>query len=129
MKTLLESIKHKDAVNASSLIETLLKTKTLTAINEARMQVAADAFGPADLDEEELDEEQLEERRVIEKKSGNNAFAKTGEVALTPRVHKGWQSVRHKGQRFQVHGGIRNNEFINVDHPIKSTKNKFRVAK
>ena len=42
----------------------------------------------------------------------------------TPRHHtgpsggNGWRSVVHKGRRYQLHGGIHGNEFINLAHPI-----------
>jgi len=35
------------------------------------------------------------------------------------RQHSGWQSVRYKGQRFQLFGGIHTNWFICLNSPIK----------
>jgi aspartate carbamoyltransferase regulatory subunit len=44
MKSLIENIKDKDAVNASTRIESLLKLKTRTAINEAKKEVATNLY-------------------------------------------------------------------------------------
>jgi MoaA/NifB/PqqE/SkfB family radical SAM enzyme len=40
-------------------------------------------------------------------------------VERSIRQPSGWQSVRYKGQRFQLYGGIRTNWFINVNLPIR----------
>lgn len=42
-----------------------------------------------------------------------------GLVLLTPRQHVGWESVRYRGERYQVFGGFRGALFINLDNPIK----------
>ena len=36
-----------------------------------------------------------------------------------PRIHRGWQSVTYKGERYQLMGGIRTQYWINLRHPIK----------
>lgn len=45
------------------------------------------------------------------------------EVFRHTRQHKGWESVTYKGKRYQVFGGIRNPEFIDISHPIVRRKN------
>ena len=40
-------------------------------------------------------------------------------ITRNPTYHVGWQSVRYNNKRYQLHGGIRNNEFINLSNPIK----------
>jgi len=40
-------------------------------------------------------------------------------VYRVPRQHKGWQSVCYAGQRYQLHGGIRNPQFISLNNPIR----------
>ena len=45
MKTLLEQVKDNSALQVTSTIESILKQKTLEAIEETRKQVAADSFG------------------------------------------------------------------------------------
>jgi hypothetical protein len=60
----------------------------------------------------------VNEFHVIELKDGDNGFKLVGTIERVPRQHSGWQSVTYNGQRFQLHGGIRNPEFINIKHPI-----------
>ena len=43
-------------------------------------------------------------------------------VHREPRQHAGWQSVRYKGARYQLHGGIRTSFFINLNNPIRSRR-------
>jgi len=45
-----------------------------------------------------------------------------GLIERIPRQHKGWQSVTYKGKRYQVFGGIRNYEFIDLSNPLKTRK-------
>ena len=51
MKTIVESIRERDAVIATSLVESMLNKKVMAVLSEARKQVAAEAFGSDDLDE------------------------------------------------------------------------------
>lgn len=47
-------------------------------------------------------------------------FTDTVEVVFrVPREHKGWESVRYKGKRYQLHGGIRTPLFITLTNPIR----------
>ena len=55
----------------------------------------------------------------FEVKDGNYNFRVIDHAERSPQWHAGWQSVTYKGQRFQLHGGIRNPLFINIKHPIK----------
>lgn len=41
----------------------------------------------------------------------------------TPRYHTGWLSVRYKGRRYQLHGGIRHEYWINPNRPIEGAPN------
>lgn len=43
-------------------------------------------------------------------------------VHREPRQHAGWQSVRYKRKRYQLHGGIRTSLFINLNNPIRGKK-------
>lgn len=61
-------------------------------------------------------------RHVIELKNGDDCFRIVGTIERVPRQHSGWQSVRYNGNQYQLHGGIRNNEFINVAHPLKKER-------
>ena len=56
---------------------------------------------------------------AFEVKDGNDNFKVIGRAVRAPQFHTGWQSVTYKGQRYQLHGGIRNPLFINVKHPVK----------
>jgi hypothetical protein len=60
----------------------------------------------------------MREKHVIELKDGDNGYKVIGTIERTPQMHAGWQSVTWRGQRYQLHGGIRNPEFINVRHPL-----------
>jgi len=40
-------------------------------------------------------------------------------VERVPRQHKRWQSVKYKGRRYQLFGGIHTNLFICLNNPIK----------
>ena len=40
------------------------------------------------------------------------------QVDRIPREHAGWQSVRYKGRRYQLFGGIRTAFFICLNSPI-----------
>ena len=55
----------------------------------------------------------------IQLKDGNENFKIIGTIARAIVSHRGWYSATYKGKRFQVHGGIRNPLFINVQHPLK----------
>lgn len=39
-------------------------------------------------------------------------------VSRCPRQHSGWESVRYKGKRYQLKGGIRTGPFICLNNPI-----------
>lgn len=39
-------------------------------------------------------------------------------IERMPIQHKGWQSVRYKGNRYQLFGGIRTERFISLKLPI-----------
>ena len=54
---------------------------------------------------------------VFEVKDGNDNFKTVGTAQRAPRWHAGWQSVTYKGNRYQLHGGIRNPLFINIKAP------------
>ena len=43
-------------------------------------------------------------------------------VSRVPRQHAGWQSIRYKGARYQLHGGIRTSFFINLNNPIRGKR-------
>lgn len=43
-----------------------------------------------------------------------------GFASRVPRQHKGWQSIKYQGKRYQLFGGIREVEFIDLCHPIKA---------
>jgi hypothetical protein len=58
-------------------------------------------------------------KRVIEVKDGAHGFRVLRTISVTPRQHAGWQSVGHQHKRYQVCGGIRNAEFIDISNPIK----------
>ena len=40
-------------------------------------------------------------------------------ISRVPRYHAGWQSVTYNGNRYQLHGGIRTDYFIDLASPIK----------
>lgn len=61
-------------------------------------------------------------RILIEVKDGANGFRVIAEIGRTVRQHSGWQSVRYNGRRYQLFGGIRNREFIDISNPIKATR-------
>lgn len=42
-----------------------------------------------------------------------------GTIERVPVQHKEWRSVRYKGRRYQLFGGIRTLEFIDVEFPLK----------
>lgn len=44
-------------------------------------------------------------------------------VSRSVRKHSGWESVRYKGKRYQLHGGVHVFWFICLDHPIKRKQN------
>ncbi len=39
-------------------------------------------------------------------------------VCRIPKKHAGWLSVRYKGSRYRLFGGIRTNLFISICNPI-----------
>lgn len=39
-------------------------------------------------------------------------------VTRVVRQHVGWQSVRYNGSRYQLFGGIRTSQFIDLANPI-----------
>ena len=41
---------------------------------------------------------------------------------LTPVQHLGWQSVRYKGKRYQLRGGVSTDYFICLNNPIARRK-------
>lgn len=49
----------------------------------------------------------------------DGTFTDTVETAIerVPRQNSGWQSVRYKGHRYQLHGGIRTNWFVCLNSP------------
>lgn len=55
----------------------------------------------------------------LQVKDGNNGYCVVDTIERAPRWHRGWQSVTYKGKRYQVHGGFRNPQFINLRHPLK----------
>lgn len=56
---------------------------------------------------------------VIQVKDGTRNFVVVATIYRAVRQHVGWQSCRYKGRRYQVFGGIRNPDFIDVANPIK----------
>ena len=42
-----------------------------------------------------------------------------GIAERVPRKHSAWESVKYKGQRYQLHGGVRTFWFICLNHPLK----------
>lgn len=41
------------------------------------------------------------------------------DISRKPQQHAGWESIRYKGKRYQLHGGIRTPFFISLTNPIK----------
>ena len=39
-------------------------------------------------------------------------------IVRRPRSHAGWQSVRYRGRRYQLFGGIRNGHWISLELPL-----------
>ncbi len=58
-------------------------------------------------------------RIELEIKDGNNGFKVLGTIVRVPVQRKGWEYVRWQGRRYQVFGGIRNPEFIDISNPIR----------
>jgi len=56
----------------------------------------------------------------IEVKDGNNLFRVLEVIERSIRQHSGWESVRYKGKRYQVFGGIRNPLFIDIANPLRA---------
>lgn len=56
---------------------------------------------------------------IIEVKDGRSGFRLVETIDRLPRQHAGWASVRYRGQRFQLFGGIRVNYFIDLSHTLK----------
>ena len=57
---------------------------------------------------------------TIEVKDGANGFRVLCTIERTPQQHTGWQSVRWQGRRYQLFGGIRNPEFIDIANPLRT---------
>ena len=49
---------------------------------------------------------------------GRPSTSPTETATRIPRHHSGWQSVRYKGRRYQLFGGIRGPFYITLDMPI-----------
>jgi len=63
-------------------------------------------------------------RATFEIHDGKPPFADLHQhaVGVTERAvrrHRGWESVRYRGKRYQLFGGIRTPLFINLRHPLK----------
>lgn len=58
-------------------------------------------------------------KSIIELKSGKQNYKIVGEIARVPQQRRGYAVVNFKNCIYQLFGGIRNNEFINIDHPIR----------
>jgi hypothetical protein len=63
-------------------------------------------------------------KHQIEVKNQNESFRVVATIARTPRQHAGWQSVRYQGKRYQLFGGVRVNEFIDVANPLRTAARK-----
>jgi len=58
----------------------------------------------------------------IEVKDGSKGFTITGEIDRTPRRRSGYEVVTYNGCLFQLFGGVRGREFIDVSNPIRCRK-------
>jgi len=66
--------------------------------------------------------ERKAQAHVIEVKDGANGFKVLATIERVPQQHTGWQSVSWQGNRYQLFGGIRNPEFIDIANPIGGRK-------
>ena len=41
-------------------------------------------------------------------------------INRVPRQHVNWRSIKYKGKKYQLFGGVRNILHINVDRPIRT---------
>jgi hypothetical protein len=57
---------------------------------------------------------------VINVIDGNKRSQPLQEISRSPRQHRGWESVTFQGKRYQVFGGIRGPEFIDLANPLRS---------
>lgn len=62
----------------------------------------------------------LGSKRTIKVIDGNLSGNKNlGGIERIPQRHNGWESVTYQGKRYQLFGGIRTDEFIDLANPIK----------
>lgn len=63
---------------------------------------------------------------MIDLKNLDDSSRVIGTIDRKPRDHVGWQSIRYKKKRYQLHGGVRANYFINITNPIQPPKSNDR---
>ena len=62
--------------------------------------------------------------RRIQLKDGSNGYEVVGEIEREPMRRAGYEVIRYRGCIYQLLGGIRGPEFINVAHPKSCSKRR-----
>lgn len=64
----------------------------------------------------------MNQNQFIEVKDARDGFRIVETVIRSTRQHSGWESCTYRGKRYQVFGGVRTYQFIDLANPIKGNK-------